>query len=137
MAPSTLVSVTEGHGGRIDGLAGVIVWTSRERFEAMDRFYCETLRLVPRSRRRGFVNFDWGDVRLTIAAHDELDGPATDPLRIMVNLATEDIDAVHAQLVSAGVPVRRPPERESWGGRVATYADPDGNTVQLLAPPGS
>ena len=30
------------------------------------------------------------------------------------------------------VPVHRPPERESWGGLVATLRDPDGNFVQLL-----
>ena len=29
----------------------------------------------------------------------------------------------------------RPPGREPWGGLVATFADPDGNTLQLLQLP--
>lgn len=134
MRRSSLVSVGDGH---VDGLAGVIVWTSRDRFAAMERFYRETLGLTPRSRRDGFINFAWGDVRLTVAVHDGVEGPSSEPERVMVNLATDDIDATHARLMAAGVPVRRPPERESWGGRVATYGDPDGNTVQLLSRPGS
>jgi predicted enzyme related to lactoylglutathione lyase len=55
----------------------------------------------------------------------------------MVNLATDDIDRMHERLVATGAPVVRPPEPESWGGRVATYADPDGNLIQLLALPGT
>jgi len=53
----------------------------------------------------------------------------------MVNLAVDDIRAAHARLVGAGVTFRRPPEREAWGGWVATFADPDGNTLQLLQLP--
>jgi uncharacterized glyoxalase superfamily protein PhnB len=29
----------------------------------------------------------------------------------------------------------RPPEREDWGGHVATLLDPDGNVVQLFQLP--
>jgi hypothetical protein len=29
----------------------------------------------------------------------------------------------------------RRPEREAWGGVVATFADPDGNTLQLMELP--
>jgi predicted enzyme related to lactoylglutathione lyase len=121
----------------IVGLGGVIMWTTASRWAAMDAFYADTLGLAVRHRRAGFVNFAWGDVRLTVTVHDALDGPAREPERIMVNLLTDDIAADHGRLVDAGVPVVRPPEPESWGGRVATYADPDGNLVQLLElPPG-
>ena len=33
------------------------------------------------------------------------------------------------QLVRAGVEFRRPPEQEPWGGWIATFFDPDGNTI--------
>jgi len=75
-------------------------------------------------------------VRLTVTIHSELDGTARDPLRIMVNLATADIEAAHRRLAAAGVRFLRPPEREHWGGWVATMEDPDGNLVQLLQFPG-
>lgn len=124
-------------GTSVTGLAGVIVWTSAARFPAMAAFYRESLGLEPRSERPGFVNFAWGEVRLTVTVHDRVEGPAADPLRVMVNLATDDIDGMHDRLVAAGAPVVRSPEPEPWGGRVATYADPDGNLIQLLALPGT
>ena len=119
----------------IRALAGVIVWTPADRWAAMDRFYVEVLGLVPRTRRDGFVNFELGDQRLTITTHDALSGPSRDPLRVMVNLETDDIDAEHARLVAAGVAFTRTPEREPWGGIVATFADPDGTTLQLFELP--
>ena len=45
----------------------------------------------------------------------------------MINLGVDDIHAEHNRLVDAGVVFIRPPERESWGGWVATFQDPDGN----------
>lgn len=122
-------------GADITGVAGVIVWT--DRFDAMLRFYRDTLGLEPRGVKAAFANFAWGDFRLAVAAHDGVRGPARDPLRVMVNLAVADIHAAHERLSARGVVFSRPPERERWGGWVATFADPDGNTLQLLqqAPP--
>ena len=119
----------------ITALAGVLVWTAEDRWEAMARFYIDVLGLAPRTRRAGFVNFDLGDQRLTVTTHAGVRGPASDPLRLMVNLATDDIAADHTRLVAAGVAFTRPPEREPWGGWVATLADPDGNTLQLFQLP--
>jgi catechol 2,3-dioxygenase-like lactoylglutathione lyase family enzyme len=119
----------------IGGLAGVLVWTEAARYPAMRRFYVETLGLRPRSDRDGFVNFAWGDQRLTVAVHHDVAGAARDPLRLMLNLRVDDIAAVHRRLAAAGVAFARPPESEPWGGRVATFADPDGNTLQLMQLP--
>jgi predicted enzyme related to lactoylglutathione lyase len=119
----------------ITGLAGVLIWTEAGRFEAMARFYSRTLGLRPRSRRADFINFDWDGVRLSISVHDRVRGGAVDPLRIMINLAVDDIRAVHRGLVDAGVTFIRPPEQEDWGGWVASFADPDGNTLQLMQLP--
>ena len=55
----------------------------------------------------------------------------------MLNLAVEDIDAVAARLRAAGVTFIREPSAEPWGGSIATFEDPDGNTLQLMQrPPG-
>jgi uncharacterized glyoxalase superfamily protein PhnB len=116
----------------ITGLAGVIVYTTAERYPETRSFYVDVLGLNPRSDRDGFVNFELGNQRLTITVHSELEGPNTDPLRVMVNLASSDIDSDFAAAVDAGARSLRPPERESWGGKVATLTDPDGNIVQLL-----
>ncbi len=121
--------------GLITGLAGVIVWTEADRFEEMRRFYVETLLLRPHSDRARRVNFDWAGVRLTLAVHDGVAGTSQDPLRVMVNLEVEDLESAHRYLIDAGVPCVRSPAEEPWGGRVATYLDPDGNVVQLLELP--
>ncbi|HKX76498.1 MAG TPA: VOC family protein [Acidimicrobiia bacterium] len=121
----------------IGPLVGVILWTSAHRFSPMRSFYVETLGLQPRSDRDRMVNFEWGKLRLTVAVHDEVEGPSRDPLRVMVNLGVADLDLVHQRLLAAGVPCRRPPSGERWGGRVATYLDPDGNVIQLLELPSS
>lgn len=110
----------------------MLVWTAPERFEALADFYAVTLGLPVRRRKPGFVNFAWGDVRLTISVHEGVGGQAADPLRIMLNLATDDIVTDHARLSAAGVAFSRPPEQEPWGGWIATFVDPDGNVVQLL-----
>ena len=114
---------------------GVLVWTEAARFRALRDFYVETLGLVPRADRDRHVDFEWGGLRLTIAVHADVGGAARDPLRVMINFAVEDIEAEHARLREAGVVFTHPPGREPWGGLVATFADPDGNTLQLLQLP--
>lgn len=122
--------------GTIQGIAGVLIWTEAARFPAMAGFYRDTLGLTPRTAKADFINFDWGGLRLSVSVHDRVRGPAADPLRIMLNLAVDDIQAVHARLAAAGVVFTRPPERESWGGQVASFLDPDGNLLQLFQLPG-
>lgn len=113
-------------------LAGVLVYTSPERFPQMRAFYANVMGLPIRSDREGFVNFEWGTLRLTVAVHADLTGGALDPKRIMVNFEVSDIHEAHRHLIDASVPCLRPPEQEEWGGWVATFTDPDGNIVQLL-----
>ena len=121
--------------GSIDGLAGVLLWTEAERFQAMARFYRDTLGLTPRSAKSDFINFDWSGVRLSLGVHDRVRGASREPLRIMINLTVADIRAVHQRLSRAGVVFTRAPAREDWGGWVATFADPDGNILQLMQLP--
>jgi len=117
------------------GVNGVIVWT--DDLPRLTTFYRGVLGLRPRSTRERLTNFAWGDFRLTLAVHDGVSGPSKDPERVMVNLGVADIHAVYRRLVAAGVVFTRPPEQESFGGWVATFHDPDGNTLQLLQPAAS
>ena len=117
----------------VENLAGVIIWT--EDLEGLSAFYRETLGLEPHSVRPNSVAFRFGDVRLSLGKHDKVAGPAREPHRIMVNLGVADIHQTYLRLKEAGVPFIRPPEREHWGGWVATFSDPDGNILQLLQQP--
>lgn len=119
----------------IEGVAGVIIWT--DNLAAMTAFYRDTLGLPLHSERPHFVAFEWGAMRFSIGSHAEVSGTTREPHRIMINLATSDIRTLHARLAALGVRFTRPPEREHWGGMVATFADPDGNLLQLLEQPGA
>jgi predicted enzyme related to lactoylglutathione lyase len=121
--------------GPIEGLAGVLIWTEPDRFPAMARFYRDTLGLTPRSAKSDFINFDWSGVRLSVGVHDRVRGGTHESLRIMINLTVADIRAAHDRLTRAGVVFTRAPTQEDWGGWVATFADPDGNTLQLMQLP--
>jgi len=123
--------------GAVGAVIGVILGTAADRYDAMRSFYVETLGMPVRTDRPGHVNFQWGNTRLTIATHDEVSGPARDPRRLLLNLAVDDIEAVAAGLRGAGVTFVREPSSEPWGGSIATFEDPDGNTLQLMQlPPG-
>lgn len=117
--------------------AGTLIFTSADRFDALARFYRDTLELPVRSDRAGFINFSFGDQRLTVAVHSDVVGSSKDPNRVMLNFATGDAAAVVSHLAAAGVQIVRYTEREKWGGWVATVADPDGNLVQFLELPDS
>lgn len=116
--------------GTVGPVAGVIIWSGD--FPRLLAFYRDTLALTPRSVKPSFANFEWGGFRFSLGSHSRVNGPNHDPERIMVNFQVDDIHAAHRRLVSAGVRFTRPPEREAWGGWVATFHDPDGNTIQLL-----
>lgn len=115
----------------IQDIVGVILWT--ENLEAMARFYRDVLGLQEHSRHRDFIAFEVRPgMRLNIGRHSQVRGKARDPYRIMVNLGVRDIHAVYEELSRRGVSFLRLPEREHWGGWVATFQDPDGNILQLL-----
>ncbi|MFL2645119.1 MAG: VOC family protein [Dehalococcoidia bacterium] len=114
----------------ITGVVGVVIWT--DNMTEMVSFYRDTLQLPVHSYRPSFVSFEFGIFRLNIGEHSEIKGPAKDPLRVMLHLSVEDIHYWHDRLNSLGVEFIRIPEKESWGGMVATLKDPDGNVLQLL-----
>ena len=116
----------------IEGLAGVLIYTSATQFPSMRAFYTDVLGLTPRSDRSGFINFELGEQRLTVAVHSEIERANLDPLHVMVNLAVTDLDTAYRTAVVRGAQSLRPPEREKWGGKIATLQDPDGNIVQLI-----
>ena len=116
--------------GRVNG---VIIWT--HDLDRLTKFYTEMMGLTPHSIRPDFVNFEWGDMRFSIGSHNEINGQAADPYRIMVNFDVQDIQKIHQSLADKGVEFIRPPEQEHWGGWVATLLDPDGNMLQLLEQP--
>ena len=71
----------------------------------------------------GYAEFDTPGAGFAVARDPERAGRHTG-----IGFAVEDLDAAHAQLSAVGVEFTRPPTREPWGGYMAIFADPDGNT---------
>lgn len=114
----------------ITGVVGVTIWT--EDLGPMFRFYNDVLKLPLHSRHEGWLAFELGEVRFNIGVHNRVQGANPDPFRFMPNLGVDDIHLDYRRLKAEGVEFIRPPEQEHWGGWVATFKDPDGNTLQLL-----
>lgn len=125
----------------IEGVAGISLFTTSERFEAMRSFYVDQVGLAPDpSDMSERLAFTWGAppdrVRLIISTHDGVAGANEDPNRVMLNLLTYDLEQLAAGMAERGVTFTHGPMRMSWGGLMATFRDPDGNTLQLLQPAG-
>ena len=116
----------------INEIVGITIWT--DDLDQMLTFYRDVIRLPLHSYHEdeGFAAFQLGDLRFNVGRHDRIEGPASDPFRMMPHLGVDDIHAEHRRIASQGVEFIRPPEREHWGGWVATLKDPDGNILQLL-----
>lgn len=52
-----------------------------------------------------------------------------------LSFSVDDIQAQHAALLAAGVVFIEAPERQAWGGWLATFKDPAGNALQLVQYP--
>ena len=71
-----------------------------------------------------------------VSDHSELNGPAKEPQRILLNFDAKDVKDEFERLKALGLTIIKEPY--VTGGRsdywVATLADPDGNFVQLTTP---
>lgn len=73
-----------------------------------------------------YVGLDLGKSHLGIG----IDGAApTSAQRFSLWIYADDCDTAVNKLRDAGVPVIQEPADQPWGERMATIADPDGNTV--------
>lgn len=82
----------------------------------------------------GWAQFDTGECTLAIERAD-LSDPESAALVgrfVGVSLKVDDIDAVYRRLTEAGVEFESPPQKQTWGGQLAHFRDPDGNTLTLL-----
>jgi catechol 2,3-dioxygenase-like lactoylglutathione lyase family enzyme len=59
---------------------------------------------------------------------------APGPVRCLLTVGVQDVDAVCAQLAVLGVPLRNGPQDRPWGVRTAAFADPAGHVWEIAAP---
>ncbi|MCA0177281.1 MAG: VOC family protein [Proteobacteria bacterium] len=103
------------------------------------RFYTQTLGLKPiaSSAEHGYCVFTTGGVQLVVEAvsadapqeEQELVGRFTG-----LSFTVADIQQTYRSLSAAGVAFTGAPERQAWGGILATLRDPAGNELQVVQP---
>jgi uncharacterized glyoxalase superfamily protein PhnB len=52
----------------------------------------------------------------------------------VVNLITEEVDALHAEFVAKGIPIAVGPVDQTWGSREMYVKDADGNCIRFIQP---
>ena len=73
---------------------------------------------------------DLGGFLLAIDGRDDVEAKNVEPARAIINFDVDDFDAMAAQLDTAGVHWVSIEDREN--GRFGTFADPDGNYLQII-----
>ena len=107
---------------------------------AAKRFYSGKLGLPVKAdgSEHGYCVFKAGKTELVIEAVPD-DAPDED--RVLVGRFTglsftvENASEKHRELVALGVPFTGAPEKQSWGGILATLQDPSGNELQIVQQP--
>ena len=99
-------------------------------------FYRETLGLAERFRNDeiGWAEYDLGGPCIGVERADDgdKDGLALVGRFVGISLRVDDIDDTFEALKAKGVVFPSPPEKQPWGGSLAHFQDPDGNTLTLL-----
>jgi predicted enzyme related to lactoylglutathione lyase len=109
------------------------VWSITFHVSDMERavkFYGETLGLERKYGFSSYVGFECGGVEIGLipASEQELKKSAASP---SVQFLVDDIDKLYDRLSRAGVKFIKPLHDEPWGGRQATFADADGNVLEI------
>ena len=101
------------------------------------RFYAETLGLKPvaGSLEHGYCVFDTGGFELVVESVSN-DAPQEDQALVGrftgLSFTVADVQQTYRSLAAAGVEFTGAPERQFWGGILATLKDPAGNELQVV-----
>lgn len=107
---------------------------------AAHRFYEQSLDLplIAGSPTAGFCVYAAGNCQLVLESVAP-DAPAEDLALVGrftgLSFAVADIEEQHCKLSAKGVVFSEAPERQPWGGSLATLLDPAGNALQLVQYP--
>jgi len=94
--------------------------------EGLAAFYRETLGLHEGVHIAGVISiFEVGTTDLFIQPGK--------PVPLEFDLATDDVDGLHARLVAAGVPCVAPKDEKRSGHRAFGFTDPEGNEVHVVS----
>jgi len=65
--------------------------------------------------------------------YDGVRSPGSASVQLAFRVATAEVDACHARLISHGVEILDPPADQPWGHRTLFFRDPEGNLLEIYA----
>lgn len=95
------------------------------------KFYEQTLGLEKKYEYSSYVGFECGGVEIGLVPKLE-EGQKVSPLSPPVDFLVDDVERVYDELREKGVKFTKELHEEPWGGKQATFTDPDGNILEIL-----
>ncbi|WP_144495238.1 VOC family protein [Bacillus pumilus] len=107
--------------------------------EASIHFYQHVLGFPMKLRVESYVEFDTGDVTLSINSRqdvkDALGLPVPEAIQASqtfeIGFVVDDVEQTIASMKEKGVSIIKEPARKPWGQTVAYVADPDGHFIEI------
>jgi predicted enzyme related to lactoylglutathione lyase len=112
-------------------VSNTLVNITSENPEKLMKFYTDVVGL-PKNPNMGDSAVDAGGTTLGFDGHSKIQGATKEPERVLIDFFVDDIASEQKRLEGAGVKFIRSQGKEYWGGIISTFADPDGNLVQLI-----
>lgn len=92
-------------------------------------FYEKTLGLTKKYEYSSYAGFECGGVEIGLIPKEKLEIGENAPT---VEFIVENVDHFCEMLRMKGVGIVNPPHDEQWGGRQASFRDPDGNLLEIV-----
>jgi len=95
------------------------------------RFHEETLGLEKKYQYSSYVGFECGGVEIGLIP-ELAEGQKVNQPSASVEFLVDDVEKFCSELKGKGVRFVEELHEEPWGGKQATFTDPDGNTLQIV-----
>ncbi|MBU8639479.1 VOC family protein [Bacillus pumilus] len=107
--------------------------------EASIHFYQHVLGFPMKLRVESYVEFDTGDVTLSINSRQDVKDALGLPVpeanqasqTFEIGFVVDDVEQTIASMKEKGVSIIKEPAKKPWGQTVAYVADPDGHFIEI------
>ena len=99
--------------------------------EKAAEFYEKTLGLEKKYEYPSYVGFECGGVEIGLVPKLK-EGERVNHRSPSVEFLVDNVERFYAELKNKGVKIVKELHEEPWGGRQATFTDPDGNVLEIV-----
>jgi catechol 2,3-dioxygenase-like lactoylglutathione lyase family enzyme len=92
-------------------------------------FYEKTLGLTKKYEYASYAGFQCGGLEIGLVPKEKIEQGENSP---SIEFLVDDVDQFYETLKKRGVNFVEPLHDEPWGGRQASFKDPDGNLLEIV-----